>query len=43
MRFANAAAETANLFIEGVRRTNKEITKLGTDMAVADAGFFRKF
>ena len=37
--FRHAAAETANLFIEGVRRTNKEITKLGTDMAVADAGF----
>ena len=37
--FRHAAAETANLFIEGARRTEPKITKLGTDMAVTDAGF----
>ena len=37
--FRHAAAETANLFIEKIRRGDQRITKLGTDMAVLDRPF----
>ncbi len=39
--FRHGAAETANLYIEAVRREDKRITKLGTDMAVPDIPFSR--
>lgn len=37
--FRHGAAETANLYIEEVRRQDGRITKLGTDMAITDMAF----
>lgn len=37
--FRHGAAETVNLFIEDVRRNDERITKLGTDMLIADLPF----
>ena len=37
--FRHGAAETANLYIEEVRREDRRITKLGTDMSVGNLTF----
>ncbi|BDF03863.1 FAD-binding oxidoreductase [[Clostridium] hylemonae] len=37
--FRHGAAETANLYIEEVRRNDERITKLGTDMVISDMSF----
>ena len=37
--FRHAAAETTNLFIEEMRLKEKRITKLGTDMSLANQDF----
>lgn len=37
--FRHGAAETANLYVEEVRRKDGRITKLGTDMAITDKTF----
>ncbi|WP_333791827.1 FAD-binding oxidoreductase [Muricomes intestini] len=39
--FRHGAAETSNLYIEKVRRDDKRITKLGTDMIVSNLTFSR--
>lgn len=39
--FRHAAAETTNLFIEEMRRTDPRITKLGTDMSLSNADFMK--
>lgn len=38
--FRHAAAETTNLYIEELRRNDKRITKLGTDMSVENSNFY---
>jgi D-lactate dehydrogenase (cytochrome) len=37
--FRHAAAETLNQLVEEARRTDRRITKLGTDMSLPDADF----
>lgn len=37
--YRHGAAETANLYIEKIRRADERITKLGTDMVLSDMSF----